>query len=189
MPDSAKLIVSKIEAAQRQLNTAIELWFHDGDEVSVHTLAAAAYQIIHDIKIHRKIDRDLLYDARLVRDEYRGEWIAAMKRAQNFFKHADRDPEPEGTVDLHPFGNLVFLMVSAAGLQLLGIKGSYQVGALMLWLTIHEPRFLNPDYRKQFEERARADGIDDFEDVRAVPKAQFFEHYMRTSRANEANGR
>ncbi len=41
--------VSKLNAARRQLNCALELWFSDKDEVSVHTLAAAAHQIIYDI--------------------------------------------------------------------------------------------------------------------------------------------
>ena len=41
--------VSKLDAARRQPDAAIKLWFADGDEVSVHTLAAAAHQTIHDI--------------------------------------------------------------------------------------------------------------------------------------------
>jgi hypothetical protein len=45
-----KLRIYKIEAARRQLDSAIELWFLDKDEVSVHTLAAAAYQLVHDLK-------------------------------------------------------------------------------------------------------------------------------------------
>jgi hypothetical protein len=40
--------VTKLEAAQRQLDTAIELWFRDGDAVSIHTLVGAAYQILYD---------------------------------------------------------------------------------------------------------------------------------------------
>ena len=40
--------VSKLDAARRQLDCAIELWFADKDAVSTHGLAAAAHQIIHD---------------------------------------------------------------------------------------------------------------------------------------------
>ena len=39
--DLQKLHVTKLDAARRQLETAITLWFHDGDPVSIHTLAAA----------------------------------------------------------------------------------------------------------------------------------------------------
>ena len=59
---SKKVQISKIESARRQLDCAIELWFLDKDEVSIHTLVAAAHQIIHDIKVQRGEKRDLLYD-------------------------------------------------------------------------------------------------------------------------------
>jgi len=38
----AKVQVSKIEAARRQLTTAINLYFKNGDAVSIHTLAASS---------------------------------------------------------------------------------------------------------------------------------------------------
>ena len=38
-PLPMSLKVSKIDAATRQLDTAIELWFSGGDAVSIHTLA------------------------------------------------------------------------------------------------------------------------------------------------------
>ena len=68
-----KLRISKIDAARRQLDCAIELWFFDKDEISIHTLAAAAYQIIHDLKVHKGIVRDLLYDSAMIKDEYRND--------------------------------------------------------------------------------------------------------------------
>ena len=45
--------LSKLEAARRQLETAIKLYFEYGDEVSIHALAAAAYSLIRDINEHR----------------------------------------------------------------------------------------------------------------------------------------
>src|SRR5271165_3353782 len=43
------LTITKFEAARRQLGTAIVLWFSDDDPVSIHTLACAAYEIIHKL--------------------------------------------------------------------------------------------------------------------------------------------
>src|SRR5207245_10811773 len=40
MTDNAKITVTKLDAARRQLRTAIRLWFEEGDPVSIHTLAA-----------------------------------------------------------------------------------------------------------------------------------------------------
>ena len=41
--------LSKIEAARRQIESAIWLWFVDDDMVSVHTLAAAAHRTLVDL--------------------------------------------------------------------------------------------------------------------------------------------
>jgi len=185
--DGKKFTVSKIDAASSQLDTAIALWFHDQDPVSVHTLAAAAYQITHDIKRHRGIDHDLLYDSRMVKDEYRKEWMTAMKKAQNFFKHADRDPDAEGTVDLHDIGNVIFIMMGMAGLQLLGVKPSHQVNTFMLWLTLNEPSVISPDYLERFNAGAKGVGVGDLEDIRKIHKAEFFELVMSANAANEAS--
>jgi hypothetical protein len=46
---SKSLRLTKLDVARRQLQTAITLWFTDGDPVSIHTLAFAAYEIIHVI--------------------------------------------------------------------------------------------------------------------------------------------
>ena len=65
-----KIRVTKLDAALRQLNTAITLWFRDGDEVAIHTLAAASHQIVYDI-VRKKNGPDLLYDSIIFKDEYR----------------------------------------------------------------------------------------------------------------------
>src|SRR3954447_21828987 len=95
---TGKLKLTKVEAARRQLRTAIELWFAEGDPVSIHTLAFAAYEIFHFISKKRNPSRrDLVFDSRIVKDKYRKQWNDIIKREANFFKHADRDAD--GTID------------------------------------------------------------------------------------------
>lgn len=175
---SQKVQIKKIEAARRQLDCAIELWFRDNDEVSIHTLTVAAHQIIHDIKEYRGEAKDLLYDTALVKDEYRNKWINVLKKAANFFKHADNDPE--GTVEFSPFGNLMFMMFSIAGLGVLGEKTSYPMNALVAWLAIHQPELISAEFRKHFVERG---GIENIEGVKGTPKQLFYEAYIRLSEA------
>ena len=38
---TSELLITKLEAACRQLNTAVRLYFFEADPISVHTLAAA----------------------------------------------------------------------------------------------------------------------------------------------------
>ena len=44
-----KLTIPKLDAAKRQLETAIRLYFSSADPVAVHTLTAAAYNVIRDV--------------------------------------------------------------------------------------------------------------------------------------------
>src|SRR5438132_13620029 len=53
---SARLHVTKIAAAERQLRSAIRMFFAGEDELAVHTLASAAYRLLADLKAERGID-------------------------------------------------------------------------------------------------------------------------------------
>ena len=46
--------VTKLEAARRQLESAIWLWFVDDDHVSVHALTAAAHRLLLELSAIRK---------------------------------------------------------------------------------------------------------------------------------------
>jgi hypothetical protein len=70
------------------------------------------------------------------------------------------------------------MIFSAAGLKLLGEQESRAVDALFLWLTLHEPRLILEKYREAFSDRIT---VQDLENVRAMPKADFFEAYLRAS--------
>ncbi|MEK7992289.1 MAG: hypothetical protein AAB403_00650 [Planctomycetota bacterium] len=89
-----KLKVSKLDAARRQIDTAIALWFDDGDPVAVHTLTAAAHELVHTLYKKRGL-HDLLFDSDWIKDEYRKQWSDKLRANANFFKHADRDAEAE----------------------------------------------------------------------------------------------
>src|SRR6266446_6563741 len=97
------ITVTKLDAAKRQLRTAIELWFHDGDPVSIHALVYAAHEIIHRLfrqAGHTGLLFDLDADSALPKGTdatpeelvvLRSEFPAFLKRNANFFKHAERE--------------------------------------------------------------------------------------------------
>ena len=82
--------LSKFEAAERQLHTAITLFFKGSDPVSIHTLSEAAAQVLYDIG-EQYGAKSLTRDSDLIRPERRKEWLQALVKSRNFFKHADRD--------------------------------------------------------------------------------------------------
>jgi len=46
---SATIFVNKLGAAERQLNAAIRMYLDDEDELAIHTVGAAAYQVLRDL--------------------------------------------------------------------------------------------------------------------------------------------
>jgi hypothetical protein len=55
-----EIFVTKLEAARRQIDAAIRMIFNNEDSVAIHTVSAAAYKILRDIKKNR--DRSELGD-------------------------------------------------------------------------------------------------------------------------------
>jgi hypothetical protein len=79
------MAISKLEAAQRQLDTAIELYLYEQDLLPVHTLAWAAFSIL--------VSYDEATNAGGVwANQIRNNPSADTRKLANFLKHADRDP-------------------------------------------------------------------------------------------------
>ena len=105
--DAEVQVVAKLDAAQRQLAQAICLFFDRGDQVAVHTLSTAAYQILSDICGHRGIEREIEDSKILEEMGVKKSVIDGMRKPQNFFKHADRDPQ--GTIRFNPMLSVCFM--------------------------------------------------------------------------------
>ncbi len=135
----AKILVTKLDAARRQLRTAIKLWFEDADPVSVHTLVAASYNVIHNL-YRRKGLTDLIYDSRLVKDERRKEWVNRVKSDFNFFKHSDKDPDE--TILFSPFTNEFFIVFCITAIQRMGEPLDVEGSGFAYWTFINRPEML-----------------------------------------------
>lgn len=77
--------VTRQDAIWRQLDLAIDLWFREYDEISIHSLACSALQVARDVG--KKFGKAGMLIEALPKDQ-RAEALAM----QNFFKHADKDP-------------------------------------------------------------------------------------------------
>ncbi len=114
MANLQKLTISKSDAAKRQLESAIRLYFSQGDPVSIHTLTSAAYNIVRDIN-KKRAGKPLFAKERFleyVKAGHEKEVRDLINTAENFFKHADRDCE--ATIDFNPRQS-EFLLLEACG--------------------------------------------------------------------------
>ncbi|MDP8260201.1 MAG: hypothetical protein P9L96_04270 [Candidatus Gygaella obscura] len=82
--------ISKLDASKRQLETAISLFFKEADPVSIHTLTAAAHQILMDLAKLKGI-KSFIKDPIMIRKEYQRMYLQKVNEAENFFKHAEND--------------------------------------------------------------------------------------------------
>jgi hypothetical protein len=142
--------VSKLDAAKRQLETVIRLYFAEGDPVSIHTLTAAAYNILRDVTEQKGAEPMLIKGLLLdhVKPEHHQAVIRKMNEAENFFKHADRDHE--ATLDFNP--DMAELLILDACFQYSKLSGEEPplLKIFRTWFTsIHPNMYIFPDELKK----------------------------------------
>lgn len=86
-----EVVLTKLDVGRRQIDSAIRMFFSEEDVVALHTVAAAAHGVLRDLARHQGITRSVK-DSPLISDASRSEFLRAVNYPQNFFKHADSDP-------------------------------------------------------------------------------------------------
>ena len=84
------MTISKMDAARRQLDCAIQLRLRGEDSLGVHTLAYAAFGILRDLVRDRAHQMEDVLAVLLNQSSKMGRDFSSVP---NFLKHADRDPE------------------------------------------------------------------------------------------------
>lgn len=172
--------IGKMDAALRQLRTAIELWFNEGDPVAVHALAFAAYEVIHAVSKKRNpYRRDLLFDSLIIKDEYRSQYNKILKRHASFFKHASRDNELDMEIEFTPGMSEMFILYASVGRDQCGEPQSEVESAFLWWFQIHNPDLLTEQGRKAVGDLMP---VEQLELIRTIPKRQFLEAFRQAHR-------
>ncbi len=128
-------VVSKIEAAKRLLVMATTMYFDEADTVAIHTLVTAAYNVIHDISEKSGSFPPMLKDDFI--DCFEAGKKHVIKKWLNswetFFKHANRDPDPNGTIEFDP--EVTEILLCDAWKQLIRLIGELPLEgkAFMVW--------------------------------------------------------
>jgi hypothetical protein len=136
----AKIRVDKVDAARRQIDTAISLLFDGGDPVSIHTLTAAGSRILRDLCLKKgTLGFQSIRDFILPGME-RKFW-KLMNRGADFFKHADRDPD-EILDDVDEEANDALLFLATGHYADLGYTPTLEMCMLQVCVIIRHPNFL-----------------------------------------------
>jgi hypothetical protein len=134
-----EIVIDKLDAACRQLESAITMFFEEWDVVSQHTLISAAYGILYDLGKQRGVGGSIK-DSPLVRPEDRAAFISAIHLPQNFFKHARQD---SGTKLAFRYRVSHFFLFDAIRLFVL-LHGSAtdRMKVFLLWFQLRYPDLL-----------------------------------------------
>lgn len=134
--------VTKVEAAVRQIDTAIKLWFSDGDLVSIHVLTSSAYEIIEHLNKNRG-GKPLLYDSHLIKDEDRNGVLRQLKLPWNFFKHANNDPN--NVLVLNTNYTEGMLELACQGIKILKVAPTELMHAYHCYFQVHHEECMDDE--------------------------------------------
>jgi hypothetical protein len=152
-----KIPVSKLNAALRQLHTAIDLFFCKGDCIAIHTLASAAAMVLYDIARSRGVVG--IID--LIRADRKMEFLKVVRASQNFFKHADRDPE--AVLAFAPSESHFQIMDALMNCESLKIPLSAEREIFSIWFALYYPETIDWNAAPPWLSQLR-DGLDDYLD-------------------------
>jgi hypothetical protein len=172
-PDSY-VVITKIDAAHRQLETATLLWFQEGDPVSIHTLVSAAMGILVPLAEKNGTWKGT-HDTSFVRPDKKDEYLAWMKVHQNFFKHGSKDLQD--SIKFNPEANLPEIR---AAIEVYRQLKPDAVTPLMmsfcLWVFIRVPEVHNPAPYALISSATRASLL-------ALPKKEFLTQALRLNKS------
>jgi len=166
--------LDKMEIAYRQGLTAIEMFFEEKDPVSIHTLAAAAYNILRDISVKDNTGRMILKQKslELIAPEYHKEWTEHVNKFENFFKHADRDHKIE--IEFNPEVTEFYLYdVSVKLVEYFGNRIP-MVKLFQLWFAARKLKI----FWSEAEREQNKKFLEDSEKISNLGKAKFKEYFL-----------
>jgi hypothetical protein len=153
------IMITKTDAAERQLNTAIRLFFENRDHLSSYVLAVASREITDGViksrrsklyqreparvgdplKVHLSYRE---YLEALIKPEFYKSSIKLFHKWQNFLKHADKDPDAE----IEPFKTKLLALVIIFAIKnyvLLTQHWTTEMATFFAWFAVAEPQLVN----------------------------------------------
>jgi hypothetical protein len=156
--------VTKLESAERQLRVAIRMFFERKDMIAVHALAAASLDVLR--QLGEPLGFKSIYDHAedLIREDKIQEFKDALRKAQNFFKHAwSKDPEEK--LEFY-YGVTQYLLFDAAMLcSSLTKRCEPEIRVFLAWFIVKFPGvYIGDDsgFRANLEATASTADPDDF---------------------------
>jgi hypothetical protein len=166
-PAARTITVTKLDAARRQLDAAIGLWFVEADPIPIHTLASASHETIHNLYRKKRLKR-LLIGGDILNAMQKQQWSELVKRHYNFFRHANRDAQ--ASIEFNPNTNEFIFFFSLIGLKRMKISLTMIESAFLFWFFVNKPSFRQEDSHDDAN-------IESLDELRGISKHEFLLKY------------
>jgi hypothetical protein len=165
--------LTRIDAAGRLIDAAIEMFFFDGDPIAIHTIAAASHDIVRALAKRRGVT-GLSLGANLIEREFHKQWNDLTRSDTNPLKPVDGDPNDDVEVD--PELTEALLMFALRGLRRMGHTCNGLQAAYWTWFCLHHPAATTIDmYSLKLPPETVAA-------LRAMPKGDFVRKFQEAHR-------
>lgn len=168
------LQLTKLEAARRQVEQALDLFFSDGDPVAIHTLLFASVEILDGL-YKRRTKKRLFFNEAMIEAGV----LQIAKGWGTFLKHG-REWELDKTLAFNAGANDILFSACITGLDEMGVPRSELAKALAFWFNVHEPAFVTPRVAFTADERRR---------LRRLSNKSFLKHFREAGRRVRARRR
>ncbi|MBH9667937.1 hypothetical protein JAO10_15395 [Burkholderia contaminans] len=138
------MLVTKIDAARRQLITAIRLFFDGGDPVSVYSLASNAWEVIDVLSTSAGVES---FSKQARENLPAGHTLKYYinEPCRNFFKHAEHDPNPDSSVELREANVAAILFLAVEDYIRFRQAGPVEAQVYQLWFIAVFPEKVTLD--------------------------------------------
>jgi hypothetical protein len=146
-----KIIISKLDAAKRQLETTISLFFQEADPVSVHSLARASHEILEAVckkQGHNSILEEG-FEKWIKKDKVK-EVKDKLNETKNFFKHGASDGDK--SIEFNPDLSGYYIWDACRLYRLLTSEFTKGMYIFNTWFTmIHPDTLLSPEQQQSIK--------------------------------------
>lgn len=148
--------LSKLDIAEIQINSAIKMLFDDINPISIHTVISSGYQIVRDFSARYDDTQEYFEMTVFIKEDYIREFWKSVNKHNNFFKHADKDPDDiyEGFNDSINDYTILWAILLYKGLNRVITQ---EMKTFLSWFQVTDPRVLK---KSPFREKLESAFID-----------------------------
>jgi hypothetical protein len=165
--------ITKIDAAGRLIDAAMEMFFFGYDPVAIHTIAAASHDIVRALAKRRGIT-DLSLSANLIKREFHKRWNDVTRSDTRLLGRVDSNQNDDVEVD--PELTEALLMFALRGMRRMGHTFNGLQTAYWTWFCLHHPAATTID---MYSLKLPAETV---AALRAMPKSDFVRKFQEAHR-------